>query len=169
MRAPEAKILAGKIGAPHGIKGWVKVFSYTSTPENLLNYQPWLLEIKGVMKSLKVLHAQPHGECLIVAFEGVTDRDQAAELTHTKIYIQRDQLPELAEDEYYWHDLEGVEVKNLEGFVFGRVDYLMNAGASDLMFIKGDKESCIPYRPGDVVKSVDLEKGEMIVDWPSEL
>lgn len=163
------KLLAGKIGAPHGVRGWVKVFPYTESAENLLNYQPWWVQRQGVWQCLKVLHAQIHGTALIVSFEGIVDRDQAQRLTNTEICIDREALPKLAKGEYYWSQLEGLQVKNLEGFEFGSVRHLMSTGANDVMFIKGKKEYCLPYVPGQVVKEVDLAKQEILVDWPEEI
>lgn len=162
-------IIAGKIGAPHGIKGWVKVFSYTQPIENLLNYQPWQLELGGVRRSVKIIHHQIHGEAILVGFEGITNRDEAAKLTHALVIIERCHLPPLNPGEYYWHDLVGLEVKNLEGFVFGRIIRLMSTGANDVMFIKGEKEYCLPYVSGVVVKNVDLAAKYMLVDWPEKI
>ncbi len=161
-------VVSGKIGAPHGLKGWVKVFSYTDPIENLLNYFPWQVEIQGQLMQMNVVHHQVHGNAILVGFEGVTDRDQAAALTHGLIYIERAKLPALPDGQYYWIDLEGLEVRNLSGFFFGCITELMSTGANDVMFIKGEKEYCLPYIP-TVIKKVDLAKKQMLVDWPEEL
>ena len=163
-------LCAGKIGAPHGIKGWVKVFSYTDPIENLLDYRPWFIEYQGKIKEISVITHQIHKANLLVQLEGVNDRNQAELLTNKFIYVKRDQLPSLEENEYYWIDLEGLTVKNLEGFCFGQVNYLMFTGANDVMFIKnGKKEYCLPYLMDKVVKKVDFAEKEILVDWPENL
>ena len=162
------KILVGKIGAPHGIKGLVKVFSYTDHFDNILDYQPWEFVLQDKPLALTVLKTQVISDALLIQCEGVEDRDQAAKLTHVKVYVDRKCLPALAENEYYWSDLEGLTVYNTDGFCFGKITRLLNTGANDVMFIKGEKEYCLPYVPGDVVKKVDLAKQEMLVDWEVE-
>lgn len=162
-------IIAGKIGAPHGVKGWVRVFSYTDPIDNLLRYQPWQIELGTKRQAVKITHQQIHGEVILVGFDGITDRDAAAKLTHAAILIAQDDLPTLAPGEYYWRDLEGLEVKNLAGFVFGRITRMMSTGANDVMFIKGEKEYCLPYVSEVVVKKVDLTSKQMLVDWPEEI
>jgi len=168
----DKRVVAGKIGAAHGIKGWLKIFSYTDPIDNLLDYQPWWIQSAATQdgwQKLKIVHSQVHGQALLVGFADIHDRDAAARLTNKEIYIEQKLLPKLAEGEYYWSQLEGLEVKNLQGFVFGRVTHLMETGANDVMFVKGEKEYCLPYLPGQVIKHIDLAKNEMIVDWPEEI
>jgi 16S rRNA processing protein RimM len=162
-------LIAGKVGAPHGVKGWVKVFSYTQPIDNLIHYQPWQLEIKNTRHPAQITHHQIHGDSILVGFEGITDRDQAAKLTHAAVIIARSSLPPLNSGEYYWHDLVGLEVTNLTGFIFGHITRLLSTGANDVMFIKGKKEYCLPYVSGTVVKNVDLTTKQMLVDWPEEI
>jgi 16S rRNA processing protein RimM len=162
-------VVAGKVGAPHGIKGWVRVISYTQPIDNLTEYQPWQLEMGGIRQDLEVVHHQVHGDVILVGFAGVNDRDAAAKLTHALILIDQKCLPAAAAGEYYWHDLQGLEVKNLEGFVFGHITRMMSTGANDVMFVKGEKEYCLPYVSGVVVKNVDLKAQQILVDWPEEI
>ncbi len=168
-RALRNPILVGKVGAPHGIKGGLKIQSYTSPPENLLKYQPWWFKKDGGWQEVKRVNGQRHGDMLLVVLDHIKDRNQASQLTHTEIYIEREQLPRLLQGEYYWADLEGCEVKSSEGVVFGKVTHLISTGANDVMFVKGDKTICIPYLPGQVIKHIDLDRKQILVNWPDAL
>lgn len=162
-------IVVGKCGAPQGLKGAVKVYSQTVPMENILQYQPWLIQIKGQWQPVKIQQTQIHPQFIAVQFEGVNDRDQAQSFTHALLGVLREQLPDLPNGEYYWTDLEGLEVRNLDGFVFGKITRLIETGANDVMFIKGNKEYCLPYLKDRVIKEIDLKAGKMLVDWPSEI
>jgi 16S rRNA processing protein RimM len=74
-------------------------------------------------------------------------------------------LPELHEGEYYWNDLQGLRVENLDGVELGRISYVFETGANDVIVVKGRREYLIPFTWGNAVRRVDLEKGLMIVDW----
>jgi len=95
-------------------------------------------------------------------------REQAATLVGSQIFVSRDQLPATAEDEYYWSDLEGLEVKTTSGELLGRVEKLMETGANDVLVIRGNREHLVPFVPGQYVKHVDLEGGMIEVDWDPE-
>ncbi len=163
------EILIGKIGAPHGVKGQVRVFSYTDPIENIVDYQPWRFKRQGQEIALQVVKKTVVDKMLLVQFADIVDRDQASQLTHTEIYVDRAKLPVLNEGEYYWSDLQGLTVINLDGFKFGRVTHLLSTGANDVMFVEGEKSYCLPYLPDSVIKKIDLAKQEIIVDWPAEI
>jgi 16S rRNA processing protein RimM len=118
-------INVGKISGVFGLKGWVKVFSYTEPRENILSYKHWSLKKNGQDKSVKVISGQLQGKGVVAQIEGVTDRDQALLLMGWEVYITHDQLPALAKGEYYWTDLIGLDVENLEGIQLGKVDSLL--------------------------------------------
>ena len=82
-----------------------------------------------------------------------------------EIAVERDQLPELANDEYYWTDLEGLQVRTCAGVTLGRVDHLLATGANDVLVVQGEREHLIPFVLGSVVKAVHLSDGWMEVDW----
>jgi len=158
-------INVGKISGVFGLKGWVKVFSYTEPRENILSYKHWLLKKGSQDKSIKVIGGQLQGKGVVAQIEGVTDRDQALLLMGWDVYITHDQLPTLAKGEYYWTDLVGLDVENLEGFQLGKVDSLFETGANDILLVKGERERALPFIKGQTVISIDVVAGKIVVDW----
>jgi len=161
-------VVVAKIGAPYGVRGWVKVFSFTEQTDALLDYDPWYFNKAGEWPIAPVIEAKTHGKGLVAKFKGCEDRDAAALLNGTEIAIRRDQLPPTAENEYYWSDLQGLEVLTTEGVSLGKVDHLLETGANDVLVVKGDRERLIPYVTGPIVKNVDLDAGTLQVDWDSD-
>lgn len=159
-------IIVGKIGAPYGVRGWVKIQSFTDPLENILHYQPWFFAEKDQSwKEIATESRQVHGLALMAKFADVDSPEAARLLTGKTIAISREQLPTLKKDEYYWSDLQGLTVLNKEGKVLGTVTSLMETGANDVLIVKGEKEFAVPYMPGKYILSVDLEKREIRVDW----
>ncbi|MHB1947091.1 MAG: ribosome maturation factor RimM [Gammaproteobacteria bacterium] len=158
-------IIVGQIGATYGVRGWLKILSYTEEISNILDYNPWYLEDKTGWKPIQVEDGQNHGKGIIAKITGYNNPEDARLISGKKIAILRSQLPELSNNEYYWSDLKGLTVIDQHGVNLGKVIYLMATGANDVLVVKGTKEHAIPYLPGKVVKSIDLAKGEMHVDW----
>ena len=158
-------VILGRISGLFGVRGWVKVYSYTEPREAVLNYGRWLLSGKDGWREATVAEGKRHGKTVIVRIEGYDDRDQAAGLIGTEIGVPRDELPETGDDQYYWSDLEGLKVVNREGTVLGKVDHLLETGANDVMVVKGEGERLIPFVIDKVVLGVDLANGEISVDW----
>ncbi len=167
----------GRISGVHGVRGWVKIFSYTQPPEQIVAYQPWRLERDGVVKNVVASDFKFSGKALVVTIEGITDRDQALELRHFDILVAADQLPNLAKGEFYWYQLEGLRVvSHYQGknYQLGKVDHLLETGANDVLVVQGDldsvdqKERLIPYLVGETILKVDLDGGEIQVDWDPE-
>ena len=158
----------GQVAGLFGIKGWVKIHSYTDPREGILDYSPWFLREESGWEAHEVLTGRLQGKTLVVHLKGFDDRDRAAELLRCDIAIQREQLPELEEDEFYWNDLQGLRVVNLEGEDLGRVSHLFETGANAVLVVKGDRERLIPYSWGEAVRKVDLDAGLMVVDWDPE-
>jgi 16S rRNA processing protein RimM len=163
-------IVVGKIGAPYGVRGWVKVFSYTEEMDALMDYDPWYTRSakETDWHIAPVTEAKTHGKGLVAKFKGCDDRDAAALLTNQEIAITRAQLPPAEEGEYYWSDLIGLDVSTTEGVFLGKVDHLLETGANDVLVVKGERERLIPYVMGPIVKSVDLDAGTMTVDWDAD-
>ncbi len=162
----DKQLALGYISAVHGIKGWVKVHSWTRPMEAILDYQPWLLgEDK---RSVKIIDGRKQGKGLAALLPGFEDREQAATLVGLQIFVRRDQLPATAKDEYYWSDLEGLDVHTTKGEMLGRVERLMETGANDVLVIRGEREHLVPFIQGQYVTCVDLEGGLIEVDWDPE-
>lgn len=164
----QKQISVGKISGVFGIKGWVKVFSYTEDRANILHYSPWLLKKSGESKTLKVIAGNLQGKVIVAQLEGIDDRDQAADLMGWEIFIHSEQLPKIASDEYYWSDLIGLKVENTQGIDFGVVSGLLETGANDVVIIQGDKERCIPFLQGQTIINIDLNLGKILVDWDAD-
>lgn len=169
----------GKITSVYGVKGWVKVFSYTQPKENLRSYRSWMIERGKERREVSVLECKAHGNGLVARIEGINDREAARGLSDFLIKVSKDQLPDLESGEYYWHQLEGLFVyssadKDADGVLLGRVDHMMETGSNDVMVVKACKDSLdkkerlIPYLEDQVVKTVDLSEGTITVDWDPE-
>ncbi len=162
-------ILVGRISGIYGVRGWVKVYSYTQPRENILEYLPWQVGSEdGGWQTMKVVAGRPQGKGIVAHLEGFDDRDRVRSLIGLDIKVSRDQLPQAAEDEYYWADLVGLQVTTVEGVALGKVDHLFDTGANDVVVVKGDRERLIPFVRRDVITDIDLEKGEIRVDWDPE-
>lgn len=159
-------IKVGKIGTTYGVKGWLKIHSYTEYGASILNYQPWYLSSghdEWQLCELEDGHTQ--GDRILAKLKDVESPEVARQYTDKIIAIARAQLPQLKQNEYYWSDLIGLKVINTHGTHLGDVIYLIETGSNDVLVIKNDKEHAIPYLPGNVVLNVDLTKREMLVDW----
>ena len=161
------QIVVGRIGGLFGVRGWVKVFSYTEPRDNILGYSPWQLLIGGQWVKVKPLDGRIHGKGLVARLEGYDDRDAAATLLGCDVAIDRSQLPAAGTGEIYWADLVGLRVVTLEGIELGVVDHLFETGANDVVVVKGERERLLPYID-QVVHEVDLAGRVMRVDWDPE-
>ncbi|GAA0351960.1 ribosome maturation factor RimM [Bowmanella denitrificans] len=165
-------LVVGKIGAPYGVKGWVKITSYTEQPEDIFTYAPWLLKSEGGLKELKVDQWREHNKGLIAKLVGVEDRDAVDRLKNLEIVISAELLPELEEGDFYWRDLVGMQVVTEKGYNLGTVRELFETGSNDVLVVKanindafGQKERMIPYLVDQVVKQVDQAAKIITVDW----
>lgn len=161
-------LIIGKISGVFGVKGWVKVFSFTEPKENILNYQNWLLKKGTLEKTVTVVSGQAQGKTVVANLLGIDDRDKAAALSGWDILIERTQLPPVAEDEFYWVDLVGLKVITTLGVDFGVVDHLLETGANDVLVVIGERERLVPFLRGQSIVSIDLAQGLIVVDWDPE-
>jgi 16S rRNA processing protein RimM len=164
----------GRITSVFGIKGWVKIHSDTEPPENIASYSPWWVKTRHGVKAMEVDEFQPHGKGFIAHIKGIDDRTLAETLAKANISVERDQLPALDADEYYWHQLENLQVITVfDGAeaVLGRVSHLLETGANDVIVVKADadsvddRERLVPYVPEQFIKKIDLDAGKIWVDW----
>ena len=155
----------GRVSGLFGVRGWIKVYSHTSPKEGILSYSPWYIRHGEVWEARKLLAGHRQGKGVVAHLVGCDDRDQAAQLQGCDIAVRREQLPDLSAGEYYWTDLQGLRVVNLQGVELGRVSHLFETGANDVLVVEGERERLIPYTWGEAVRSVDLEAGLMVVDW----
>lgn len=163
---PNHYVILGQVVGVFGIKGWIKIQSDTEPTDNILNYSPWYLAKHDDWSPHKVLRGQQHSKGLIAHLEGCDDRDKAMTLVGCKIAVLRAQLPEPAKGEYYWSDLIGLDVYNLQHDYIGKVTSLLPTGANDVLVIQGQREEIlIPYVKDYYIYSVDLAAGRIEADW----
>ncbi len=161
-------VVIGCIGGVYGVRGWVKVYAYTEPREAILEHPRWWLKMGDAWRPLAVAEGRPHGKALVARLAEYADRDAAQKLVGCDIGVPRADLPDLGPDEFYWADLEGLRVITRDGVELGVVDRLLETGANDVLVVKGERERLIPYVWGVVVTGVDLEQGEMRVEWDPE-
>ena len=161
-------VVLGRISGLFGVKGWIKVHSYTDPREGILDYREWHLSRDSNSETLQLAEGRKHGKALIARIDGIEDRDAAADLVGAEIRVGRAALPATEEGQYYWADLEGLQVVNRNGKALGKVDYLLETGANDVLVVKGEQEVLIPFIKGDVIESVDLAAGVVHVNWEWE-
>ena len=166
-------IVVGKIFSVHGVRGEVKVFSFTDPIDNLLQYRHWTLRREGVVKQVELVKGRSGQKDLVAKLKGLDDRDEARLLSGYEICISRSLLPNLTDGDYYWYQLVGLSVINQDGHLFGKVDHLLETGANDVMVVKpcagslDDRERLLPYT-GQCVLAIDLAAGEMRVEWDAD-
>ena len=159
------QVVVGEIAGPHGIKGWVKVHSHTDPPENILDYSPWVLVSGLGSDEYQVVAGRSQGKAVVAQLQGVNDRNQAEALKFRKIVVSRDKFPAAEPGHYYWIDLLGLKVTNIEDVELGVMADMLATGANDVMIVRGNRERLIPFVIGQYVRKVDLESGIIQVDW----
>lgn len=165
--APDRLATLGKIVGLFGVRGWVKIHSYTRPPEAILAYRRWRVHLSSGWREYEVEEGRAHGKAIVARLAGYTDRDQAAELVGAEVALKVSELPPTRPGEYYWAQLEGLEVVNLQGVVLGRVSHLMETGANDVLVVSGERERLIPF-VRDVIRAVDPVAGRITVDWEAD-
>lgn len=165
-------ITLGKVGSVYGIKGWLKIHSFTENAEDIFDYSPWSLKLGGKTQSVTVTDWRKHNNGLIAKFDGIDDRDIAQGVVSHEITVDESVLPELPEGDFYWRDLIGMTVVTEQGYNLGEVTDIMETGANDVLVVKanrndgfGKKERLIPYLFEQVVKTVDATNKQITVDW----
>jgi 16S rRNA processing protein RimM len=158
----------GRIVGVFGVRGWVKVESWTEPQEGILGYREWWLDGgPGGHHQVVPEEGRRHGRLVVARLRGITERDSAEALRGSEIRVPRDHLPPTAPGEHYQVDLIGLEVVNREGVSMGRVDHFVEAPAHPIMVVLGDRERWLPLVAKHVDR-VDLEAGLMVVDWDAD-
>ena len=164
------RVLMGRIVGVFGVRGEVKLESWTEPRERIFDYQPWqLVSAPGTVENMEGIRGRKQGKGLVARLPSVDDRDQAVLLVGHDIAVAREQLPPSADGEYYWADLEGLDVFNADGTSLGRVSHLVATGANDVLVVRGgNKEHLLPFVKEQYIKEVDLSDGRIVVDWDPE-
>ena len=157
----DGNVTLGRIASAHGIKGWVNVQSHTRPAENLLEFEDWLIGDKAY----RVAESRRAGQRLQVKLESVDDRTAAETIRGQWIQVPRDAMPEPEAGEYFWVDLIGLRVRTSDGADLGKVDGLMDTGANDVLVVEGERQRLVPFDQDNVIQRIDLDEGEILVDW----
>ena len=157
----------GRISAPFGVKGWLKVQPNTAAARNLLAYKTWWVESDGDWRKIAVAEARVHGRAVVVKLEGCDDRDAASAWRGKLVAVPRAELPGAKSGEYYWTDLIGLAVVNESAQALGRITGILQTGANDVLVVAGERERLIPFI-ADVIRHVDLDAGVMRVEWGAD-
>jgi len=164
----EDLVVMGFVRGAFGVRGWVKVHADTEFTDSLFDYPVWWLGSNGKWQAYTFVDGQVRPKELVAQLEGIEGRDQAEALRGMQIAVPRAELPEAEEGEYYWTDLIGLQVSNLQGVVFGSVIELMETGANDVLVVDdGQQRRLIPFVDA-VVSEVDLDQRRITVDWGAD-
>jgi 16S rRNA processing protein RimM len=163
-------VVMGRVTAPFGVKGWFKVYTLTAQPDSLFDYPVWWLQREGEWREMEVIGAKVQGDTLVAQLKGIDTREDAAAWRGCEIGVAREQLPAASSDEFYWADLIGLKVVNIEQQELGRVVRILETGANDVLVVSGGgignaaQEILIPFI-ADAIRKVDLAAGLIAVDW----
>ncbi|HVY08000.1 MAG TPA: ribosome maturation factor RimM [Burkholderiales bacterium] len=160
-------VVMGRVRAPHGLKGWIKVQPFTREREGLLEYRDWWLVREGQWQRHRVEESAVQGSMVVARLQGVSDREVAAGLKGSEVAVPRAAMPENPEGEFYWSDLLGLEVFGRNSANLGRVEKILETGANAVLVVRGEKETLVPFIQ-DVVVDVDVAAGRIVLDWESD-
>jgi 16S rRNA processing protein RimM len=165
IRGQSELVVMGRVIAPFGVKGWLKIRPFTEKPDGLLRHPTlWLGRNDSEWREVALHEASVNGEVVVAKLEGIDTPEAAAKWRHWDVAVTRSELPPHEAGEYYWVDLIGLEVMNVQGESLGRVDHLMDNGAQSVLVVAGDKERLIPF-VDQYVQEVDVVGGKIRVDW----
>ena len=171
IAVPDDLVLVGHITGAYGIKGWVRIKPYSADADALLHAKTWWLD-KPALRDVDVMQVKAHGEDVVAGLMGVADRNAAEALKGATVQVRRSHFPALSDNEFYWVDLMGLAVENLQGESLGTVADLMDNGAHPILRVQAPKvfgtekpkEWLIPF-VDQFVKAVDGEARKITVDW----
>ena len=158
-------VVVGKIGAAYGVKGWVRISSYTVPADNILRYEPWYVRSDGDWGPLAVDGARRHQQGVVAHVDGIDDRTAIERYRGWEIGVVEENLPATDENEYYWKDLVGLSVHSSDGVDLGKVVRLIETGAHDVLVIEGEAGQILVPFVRQIVTSVDLNAGRLIAEW----
>ncbi len=166
-------VFMGRVVAPYGVFGWLKIVPDTEEFDGLLDYKTWWIGKDNDWRELAVKEAKIHNDVLVVKLQGIDDRDAAVACKGKQIAVPRALLPKLKNEEYYWSDLIGLSVKNLQDVDFGFITDVFATGANDVIVVKSvaksdtGQERLIPYI-AQVILEVNMVEKTMLVDWDAD-
>lgn len=159
----------GRVAAPYGVRGWIRVQPFTGAPDALLQYPIWWFGKGGATRAMTLKEGRMHAGAVLAKIEGIESREDAMRYRGSDVAVEREALPAIAENEVYVHELVGLAVVNRRGDALGKVKSIAETGAQPLLEVEGDGGvgRLIPFAPG-VVDEVDLVAGRVVVDWEAD-
>jgi 16S rRNA processing protein RimM len=164
-----ARVCIAQIGAAHGVRGEVRLKSFTEDPLSVTRYGP--LETEDGKRRFEIETARPAKDMLVVRLKGVADRTAAERLTNLRLYVARDRLPEPQDDEFYHTDLIGLAAVTTDDAPFGTIKAVHNFGAGDLLEIApaaGGNTLMLPFTQA-IVPTIDIAGGKVVIAPPDEV
>jgi len=158
----------GRVMAPWGVKGALKIEPFGSGSGNLCKYSAWWVGKPGKLSEVAVAECRAHGAYLVARFEGCSNPEQAGAYRGAEVALKREDLPEPAEHEFYQVDLIGLEVVNERGERLGRVAGFITTGANDVMRVAHESGERLVPATAEVIRKVDLAAGTVEVDWGAD-
>ncbi len=172
MQLQGSPLIVGKISGVYGIKGWLKLNSYTRPRENILNYLPLFTQVDDHWQQLNIEQTQMRGDRLLIKIVEVDSPEQARNFVNTELAMDTSRLPELQDGEYYWHQLIGLDVYTNDDLLLGKVEEILETGANDVLAIRPQQPNAprvlIPLVMGIYVTNVDPVNARIFVDWQTE-
>ena len=168
MSAEREPIVLARVSGVYGVLGWVRLHSFTDPRDAVFDYRDCYLGQGQDRRPARIVAGKKHGKGLIARFAGIEDRDAAQGLVGAELAVDRQQMPDPEPGHYYWADLQGLAVQQVDGTDLGRVSHLLETGANDVLVVQGTEEVLIPFLTGSVIKNVDLDAGLIVVDWEWE-
>jgi 16S rRNA processing protein RimM len=166
-RGADRIVTLGRIAGTFGVRGWVKVQSFTDPPENIFEYENWRILQRGEWQPIAIEDGRVTGKGVLAKFAGIDTPEDARLYVGAELGVARSEMPQTAPGEYYWSDLEGLEARGASGEVLGKVDHFRSTPAGDVVVVRGAREHWIPFVKGRILK-VDLEAGHIVLDWASD-
>jgi 16S rRNA processing protein RimM len=157
-------VVLGRVGAPFGVHGWVKVSSYTDPVGGIADYRAWRLAQGGESRTVEVLDSKMAGRGVAVQLAGIETIEAARALTGAEIQVDRSALPPVEAGEFYLHDLLGLQAVNRDGQPLGEVDGFLELPAHPVVVLRGDRERLVPLVPERIVE-LNLAAGRLTLDW----
>ena len=169
MDTTTRRILLGRVHGAFGVRGELKLESFTEPHTAIFRYQPWVLrDAQDRERELSGARGRETTKGVVATFPDVVDRDMAEALRGTEVWVERSALPPPKPGEYYWVDLEGLRVVNVEGIELGRVSHLFSTGANDVLVVEGERERMVPFLQPDYIRSIDFDAQLIVVDWDAD-
>jgi 16S rRNA processing protein RimM len=157
-------VVLGKVASPFGVRGWVKINSFTEPLDNILDYPTLQLGSAGKWQPIRVEEGRMTGKGVLAKLAGIESPEEARTRVGLELGVWRSELPQPAPGEYYWSDLEGLDVVNASGAPLGRIDHFRSTPTGAVVIVRGEQEHWIPFVKDRIVK-VDLDAARVVLDW----